>query len=102
MLDTTTRKIAVITGTRAEYGLLYWIIKDFHEDTSIDLQLIITGTHLSPAFGMTIKAIEADGFPIAEQVEMLISSDTEAAMTISMGLGMIGFAKAYERLRPDL
>ncbi|MDD5773371.1 MAG: UDP-N-acetylglucosamine 2-epimerase [bacterium] len=96
------RKIAVITGTRAEYGLLYWIIKGTHEDPSLKLQLIVTGMHLSPEFGMTVKEIEKDKFPIAEKVEMLLSSDTETAIAASMGLGMIGFAKAYERLKPDV
>ena len=96
------RKIAVVTGTRAEYGLLYWIIKGIHEDPELELQLIVTGMHLSPEFGLTVKEIEKDGFPIAERVEMLLSSDTETAIATSMGLGMIGFAKAYEHLRPDV
>jgi len=96
------RKIAVITGTRAEYGLLYWIIKSVYEDKELELQLIVTGMHLSPEFGMTVKEIEKDGFPIAEKVEMLLSSDTEIAIATAMGIGMIGFAKAYERLRPDI
>lgn len=96
------RKIAVLTGTRAEYGLLYWIIKAIHKNPELELQLIVTGTHLSPEFGMTIKEIEKDGFPVAEKVEMLLSSDTEGAVAISMGIGMIGFAKAYERLMPDM
>ena len=96
------RKIAVVTGTRAEYGHLYWIIKGIHEDTELQLQLIVTGMHLSPEFGLTVKEIEKDGFPIAERVEMLLSSDTETAIATSMGLGMIGFAKAYERLKPDI
>ena len=96
------RKIAVVTGTRAEYGLLYWIIKGIHEDPELELQLIVTGMHLSPEFGLTVKEIEKDGFPIVERVEMLLSSDTETAIATSMGLGMIGFAKAYERLKPDI
>jgi len=96
------RKIAIVTGTRAEYGLLYRIIKGIHEDKELELQLIVTGMHLSPEFGLTVKEIEKDGFPIAERVEMLLSSDTETAITTSMGLGMIGFAKAYERLKPDI
>lgn len=96
------RKIAVITGTRAEYGLLYWIIKGIYKDAGLKLQLIVTGMHLSPEFGFTLKEIEKDGFPIAEKVEMLLSSDTESSIVISMGLGMIGFAKAYERLKPDI
>lgn len=96
------RKIAIVTGTRAEYGLLYWIIKGIHDDPELELQLIVTGMHLSPEFGNTIKEIERDGFPVAERVEMLLSSDTESAIATSMGLGMIGFAKAYERLKPDI
>lgn len=96
------RKIAVVTGTRAEYGLLYWIIKGIHVDPELDLQLIVTGMHLSPEFGLTVKVIEKDGFPIAERVEMLLSADTEEAIATSMGLGMIGFAKAYQRLQPNI
>jgi len=96
------RKIAVITGTRAEYGLMYWIIKGIHEAPDLELQLIVTGMHLSPEFGMTVKEIENDSFPIAERVEMLLSSDTEIAIATSMGLGMVGFAKAYERIKPDI
>lgn len=96
------RKICIVTGTRAEYGLLYWIIKGIHEEPELELQLIVTGMHLSHEFGLTVKEIERDGFPIVEKVEMLLSSDTEAAVVISMGLGMVGFAKAYERLKPDI
>ncbi|MEW6600340.1 MAG: UDP-N-acetylglucosamine 2-epimerase [Nitrospirota bacterium] len=96
------RKIAVITGTRAEYGHLYHIIKGIHEDPELELQLIVTSMHLSPEFGMTVTSIEKDGFPIAEKVDMLLSSDTAEGISISMGLGMIGFAKAYTRLRPDV
>jgi GDP/UDP-N,N'-diacetylbacillosamine 2-epimerase (hydrolysing) len=96
------RKICIVTGTRAEYGLLYWIIKGIHEDPDLNLQLVATGMHLSPEFGLTIKVIENDGFPIAEQVDMLLSSDTETSIALSMGIGMIGFAKTYERLNPDV
>lgn len=96
------RKICIVTGTRAEYGLLYWIIKGIHEDPDLELQLVATGMHLSPEFGLTVKEIEKDGFPISERVEMLLSSDTESAIATSMGLGMISFAKVYERLKPDI
>jgi GDP/UDP-N,N'-diacetylbacillosamine 2-epimerase (hydrolysing) len=96
------RKIAVVTGTRAEYGLLYWIIKGIHEDTGLQLQLVVTGMHLSPEFGFTVSEIEKDGFPIAERVEMLLSSDTEIGIATSMGLGVIGFAKTYDRIKPDI
>jgi len=96
------RKIAVVTGTRAEYGHLFWIIKGIHESPELELQLVVTGMHLSPEFGMTVKEIENDGFPITERVEMLLSSDTETVIAISMGIGMIGFANVYERLKPDI
>lgn len=96
------RKIAVVTGTRAEYGHLYWIIKAIHEDEDLILQLIVTGMHLSPEFGFTIREIEADGFPVAEKVEMLLSSDSEVGISNSLGLGVIGLAKAFERLKPDV
>ncbi len=96
------RKICVVTGTRAEYGILYWIIRGIYDDSELELQLIVTGMHLSPEFGFTVKEIEKDGFPIADRVEMLLSSDTETAIATSMGLGMIGFAGAYKRLKPDI
>jgi len=96
------RKIAVVTGTRAEYGLLYWIIKGIHEDPGLELQLIVTGMHLSTEFGYTVKDIEKDGFPVADRIEMLLSSDSKLSTSISMGIGLSGFAKAYERLKPDI
>jgi len=96
------RKIAVITGARADYGLLYWVIKGIHDDPDLELQLIVTGMHLSPEFGLTVKDIERDGFPIVERVEMLLSSDTEEAISLSMGMGLIGFAKIYHKLKPDI
>jgi UDP-hydrolysing UDP-N-acetyl-D-glucosamine 2-epimerase len=96
------RKIAIITGSRAEYGHLYWVIKGVREDPQLDLKLCVTGMHLSPEFGLTVREIKRDGFHIAEKVEMLLSSDAEEAIATSMGLGIIGFAKAYSRLRPDI
>ena len=100
--DSKNCKICVVTGTRAEYGLLYWVIKTIHQDSSCDLQLVVTGSHLSPEFGMTVKEIEEDGFPVAERIEVLLSSDTETAVATSMGLALMGLAKAYERLEPDV
>ncbi|AOV08505.1 UDP-N-acetylglucosamine 2-epimerase [Sporosarcina ureilytica] len=96
------RKICVVTGTRAEYGLLYWLMKKIKEDEELDLQLVVTGMHLSPEFGLTYKQIEEDGFVIDEKVEMLLSSDTAVGVAKSMGLAIIGFAEAFERLQPDL
>jgi len=95
------KKIAVFTGTRAEYGLLYWLMRDINSDTQLELQLIVSGTHLSPEFGETIKAIEQDGFPVHSKVEMLLSSSTSVGIAKSMGVGVIGFADALDRLKPD-
>lgn len=96
------RSICVVTGTRAEYGLLYWLIKEIQEDPELELQLLATGAHLSPEFGLTYKSIEGDGFLISEKVEMLLSSDSPVGIAKSMGLAMIGSADALQRLKPDL
>ena len=96
------RRICVVTGSRAEYGLLYWLIRDLHDDPEIELQLIATGMHLSPEFGLTYRAIEKDGFCIDERVEMLVSSDTPTGVAKSIGLGVMGFADAFARLAPDI
>lgn len=95
------RKIAVFTGTRAEYGLLFWLLKAIAEDTSTHLQLIVSGAHLSPAFGETWQAIEQDGFQIDANVDMLISSNRAVGIVKSMGVGLIGIADALDRLKPD-
>ncbi|HJF32262.1 MAG TPA: UDP-N-acetylglucosamine 2-epimerase [Sporosarcina psychrophila] len=96
------RKICVVTGTRAEYGLLYWLMKAIEQDGELKLQLVVTGMHLSPEFGLTYKQIEADGFVIDEKVEMLLSSDTAVGVAKSMGIATMGFADAFDRLKPDL
>ena len=96
------RKVCVITGTRAEYGLLYWLIKEIEGSEELDLQLIVTGMHLSPEFGLTFQQIEKDGFIIDRKIEMLLSSDTAAGISKSMGIAMLGFADAFEELSPDL
>lgn len=96
------RKICVVTGSRAEYGLLYWLLKEIQADPRLQLQLIVTGMHLSPQFGLTVKQIEADGFVLDARVEILLSSDTAVGVAKSMGLGVMGFAEALDRLRPDI
>ena len=101
-MSTTPRKICVVTGTRAEYGLLRWVMQGIQDSELLDLQLIVTGMHLSPEFGLTVQEIEVDGFRIDRKVEMLLSSDTPVGVTKSMGLGMIGFADALAELQPDL
>ena len=88
------RKICVVTGTRAEYGLLRWVMEGIRNSSELNLQVIATGMHLSPEFGLTYREIEKDGFRIDRKVEMLLSSDTPVGITKSMGLGMIGFADA--------
>lgn len=96
------RKICVVTGTRAEYGLLYWLMKEIQADAELQLQIIVTGMHLSPEFGLTYKTIEEDGFAIDVKVEMLLSSDTPVGIAKSIGLGVIGFADALDRIKPDI
>jgi GDP/UDP-N,N'-diacetylbacillosamine 2-epimerase (hydrolysing) len=97
----TKRKICVVTGTRAEYGLLYWLMKEIELDKELELQLIVTGMHLSPEFGLTYKEIEKE-FKIDKKIEMLLSSDTLVGISKSMGLAQISFAEAYEDLKPDI
>jgi UDP-hydrolysing UDP-N-acetyl-D-glucosamine 2-epimerase len=95
------RRIAVITGTRADYGLLYWLIHDLHASPDFELQLIVTGMHLMPEFGHTVEVIERDGFPIAARVDLDLHSDAAKAVARAMGVGMIGFADAFARLAPE-
>ena len=97
-----TRKICVITGTRAEYGLMRWVMQGIKDDSGLTLQIIATGMHLSPEFGLTYREIEQDGFQIDLKIEMLTSSDTPVGIAKSMGLGMIGFADALDDLKPDM
>ena len=96
------RKICVITGTRAEYGLLYWTMKALQADDEVNLSICVTGMHLSPEFGLTYKKILEDGFIIHEKVETLLSSDTTIGISKSIGLGIISFSEVFERLNPDL
>lgn len=96
------RKICVVTGSRAEYGLLYWIMREIEQADELELQLVVTGMHLSNEFGLTLDEIKKDGFHVDHKVEMLLSSDTAVGVTKSTGLGMIGFADVFESLRPDI
>ncbi|MFS1863866.1 UDP-N-acetyl-D-glucosamine 2-epimerase, UDP-hydrolysing [Vibrio tasmaniensis ZS-17] len=98
----THKKVAVFTGTRAEYGLLFWLLKDIQSDPELTLQLLVSGMHLSPEFGDTYKQIEKDGFQIDEKIEILLSSDSPVGTAKSMGLGVLGFADALSRLAPDV
>jgi len=96
------RKICVVTGARSEFGLLHWLLKEIDNASGLRLQLIATGMHLSPEFGLTWKTIESEGFHIDKKVEMLMSSDTPGGISKSIALGVIGFSDAFEELRPDL
>ncbi len=96
------RIICVITGSRAEYGLLYWLMKGIQETKDLELQIIATGAHLSPEFGLTYKEIEKSGFKINKKVEMLLSADTSTAIVKSTGVGLIAFADVFSDLAPDI
>jgi len=93
-------KVCVVTSTRAEYGLLYWLMKEIEQDKDLELQIIATGMHLSPEFGLTYKEIEKE-FKIDKKIEILLSSDTPIGVSKSMGLAQISFAEAFEELKPD-
>lgn len=97
-----TRKICVITGSRADYGLLRWVMQGIQDDPDLTLQVVATGMHLSPEFGLTHLEIEQQGFKLDRKVEMLTSSDTPVGIAKSIGLGLIGFADALSELSPDL
>lgn len=96
------RKICVITGSRAEYGLLRWVMQGIKDDPDLTLQIVVTGMHLSPQFGLTFQEIEQHGFIIDRMVEMLVNSDSAVGTAKSMGLGLIGFADALDELKPDI
>lgn len=94
--------ICVVTGSRADYGLLYWLMRDIQADPECCLQVVVTGMHLSPEFGLTWRVLEQDGFPIEARVESVLSSDTSTGVAKSIGLGVIGFADVFARLHPDV
>ena len=95
------RKICIITGSRAEYGLLYWLIREVNIDKNLELQLIVTGMHLSAEFGLTYKEIEKD-FKIDMKIDMHLSSDTTEGISSSMGIAQKSFSEAYSELKPDI
>lgn len=96
------RKLCIVTGSRAEYGLLKPLMEEIKGDKALSLQVIATGMHLSPEFGLTYREIEKDKFRIDEKIEILLSSDSQVGTSKSMGLAMAGFAEAYGRLSPDI
>lgn len=96
------KKICIVTGTRAEYGLLMPLIRKIADDPELELQLVATGMHLSPEFGLTVDLIERDGYRLADKIEILLSSDTPIGISKSMGLAMISFSESFSRLEPDM
>lgn len=96
------RKILVVTGTRAEYGLLYWTMKAIQNDDELELQLVVTGNHLVNDYGYTVAQIKKDGFKIDEEIDMIINSEKKNSIAKSMGLEMIQMAQCFERLKPDI
>lgn len=96
------KRIGIMTGTRAEYGLLKPLMQEINKDNDLELYLIVSGMHLSPEFGMTYKEIEEDGFEINAKVEMLLSSDSPVGISKSIGLGIIGFADEFQRADLDM
>jgi UDP-N-acetylglucosamine 2-epimerase (non-hydrolysing)/GDP/UDP-N,N'-diacetylbacillosamine 2-epimerase (hydrolysing) len=96
------RKIAVVTSSRADYSHLYWPLHDLAAHPEVDLQLIVMGSHLAPAFGSTVREIENDGIPIAGRVDCLLSSDTDTGMAKTIGVAALGLADLLGQMRPDL
>jgi GDP/UDP-N,N'-diacetylbacillosamine 2-epimerase (hydrolysing) len=96
------KRVCVITGSRAEYGILNPLLKEMKKTSNFLLQIVATGSHLSREFGLTYKEIEKDGFVIDDKIKILSSSDTTIGISKSLGLAVIGLSKAFERLQPDL
>lgn len=96
------KKIAIITGTRAEYGLLKPLISRIENANDFDLKLIVTGAHLSPEFGYTYKEIESDGIKIDDKVEVLMSSDSSVGISKSIALTIMSFSEVFERMKPEV
>lgn len=96
------RKICVVTGSRAEYGLLYWLMQEISTDPALHLQLVATGTHLDQKFGHTASVIEADGFVIDARVPIDLSDDSPAGIAAATGAALSGISAALVRLQPDI
>jgi len=96
------RRIGVITTSRADYGHLYWPLRELQAHPDVELGLFVIGAHLSPAFGATVQEIERDGFPIRARVEALLSSDTDTGMAKTIGVAILSLADAMTAWRPDL
>ncbi|MBE6044615.1 MAG: UDP-N-acetylglucosamine 2-epimerase (hydrolyzing) [Clostridium thermopalmarium] len=96
------RKIAVITGTRADYGIYYSVLRAIENHPDLDLSLIVCGMHLCPEFGMTVNEIEKDGFRIEDKLDTILASDTGVSMAKSIGITLISLTQSLERIKPDI
>jgi UDP-N-acetylglucosamine 2-epimerase (non-hydrolysing)/GDP/UDP-N,N'-diacetylbacillosamine 2-epimerase (hydrolysing) len=96
------RRIAAVTTSRADYGHLYWPLRDLSSKPEVDLRILALGPHLSPEFRLTINEIARDGFTVEEGIECLLSSDTDIGMAKTIGLAALSLADILGRLRPDL
>src|SRR5437763_4585093 len=96
------RTIGVVTTARSDYGLFRPLLHLIKDDPDLDLHLMVSGMHLSPHFGMTLEEVESDGFSVHEKIDSILATDTPAGVSKSIGIGVIGFAQAYSRFRPDI
>ncbi|HWA39012.1 MAG TPA: UDP-N-acetylglucosamine 2-epimerase [Burkholderiales bacterium] len=96
------RRVCVVTGSRADFGLLKWVMKEIQAHPRLALLTAVTGMHLSEEFGMTVREVEREGFAIDARVDSLVAGDTAIAMSMSVGRGVAGFAEAFARLQPDV
>ena len=96
------KKICVVSGSRSEYGLLYWLLKEIELNIKFKLQFIVTGSHLSKEFGETYKQIKSEGFKIDKKIEILKFGNTNLGITKSIGSGIMQFAKPLKNLNPDI
>ncbi|MGM4906787.1 UDP-N-acetylglucosamine 2-epimerase [Tardiphaga sp. 866_E4_N2_1] len=96
------RRICVVTGTRADYGLLVWLLRDIVACPDVELQIVATAMHLEPAFGNTVDQIRKDGFVVDAEVPMDLSDDSPVAIAKATGRGVSGLAEAFDRLQPDI
>ena len=96
------RKICVVTGSRAEYGLLRWLMKEIVADSALQLQLVVTGSHLSPRFGLTVREIEADGFTVDQRVDLQLDGDSSTDIARAMGKAITGMGETFEQIQPDI
>lgn len=96
------KKVLVVTGTRAEYGLLYWTMKEIQNENELELQLVVTGNHLVKDYGYTVEQIKKDGFKIDEEIDMILNSEKKSSIVKSMGIELIQMSQCFDRLKPDV